>query len=83
MSKTVKVKIPELVTITISGPTSTGKSIIMERINKLLRNEFNAEVVSPNLDQELSMNDYSKLDTWQINMVKDTIWFLQETNEEK
>ena len=77
-SKTIS--IPEMVTITINGGVSTGKSIIMDRIEKLLISEFNAEVVGPQLREERAGNNYDNLDKWQKDMVKGTVWYIQEGN---
>lgn len=71
---------PELGSISIKAPTSTGKSILLHKIAKLLEEEFGASVVSPTLEQELKGNDYTQLAKWQKDMVKDTIWYLEEYN---
>lgn len=79
MKKQIDIK--EMVTITISGPSSTGKSIVMDRIAKLLEEEFKAEVVSPDLRVERSGNNYENLADWQKEMVKNAVWYLQETGK--
>lgn len=81
MSK-ISIKTPELCTITISGGTQTGKTIILDAIAKLIESDFNGVVVSPQLDKELRMNDYSSLDKWQKVMVANTVWYLKETGKE-
>ena len=37
--KTIIIKVPEVASITITGPTQCGKSIIMDRIKKMLEKE--------------------------------------------
>lgn len=71
---------PELGSISIKAPTSTGKTILLYKIAKMLEEDFGAVVVSPTLEQELVGNDYSELDKWQKDMVKETIWYLEEYN---
>lgn len=78
----VSIKTPELCTITISGGTQTGKSIILDAIAKVIKSDFNGMVVSPQLDDERKANDYSSLAKWQKDMVASTIWYLKETGKE-
>ena len=59
-----------------------GKSIILNAIARLYESDFNGTVVSPQLDKELVMNDYSSLDKWQKDMVANTVWYLKETDKE-
>jgi Flp pilus assembly CpaF family ATPase len=78
----INIKTPELCTITISGGTQTGKSIMLDAISKLIESNFNGIVVCPQLDKELRMNDYSSLAKWQKDMVANTVWYLKETGKE-
>ena len=69
---------PKLGSISLKAPTSTGKSIILYKIAEILKNEFGAIVVRPSLDQEMRGNDYTELSDWQKEMIKNTIWYLEE-----
>jgi len=74
----LKVKVPDVAHIVITGPIQCGKSIVMDRIEKALRAEFGANVVSEDLRIERNGNDYDKLADWQRDMVKKTTWVLSE-----
>lgn len=74
----LKIKVPNVAHIVITGPTSCGKSIVMDRIEKALKSEFGANVVSEDLRIERNGNDYDDLAQWQTDMVKNTTWVLSE-----
>lgn len=74
----LKIKVPNVAHIVITGPTSCGKSIVMDRIEKALKAEFGANVVSEDLRIERNGNDYDDLAQWQTDMVKNTTWVLSE-----
>ena len=44
--KEIKIKVPDVAHIVISGPTQCGKSIVMDTIEKALKAKFGANVVS-------------------------------------
>lgn len=67
------------VNIHITGPAGTGKSIIMNRIYEVLTTEFGANVVSDDLMFERRLTDFTKLETWELNCVKNTTWVLHES----
>jgi predicted AAA+ superfamily ATPase len=74
----LKIKVPNVAHIVITGPTQCGKSIVMDRIEKALKAEFGANVVSEDLRIERNGNDYDDLAQWQTDMVKNTTWVLSE-----
>lgn len=74
----LKIKVPNVAHIVITGPTPCGKSIVMDRIEKALKAEFGANVVSEDLRIERNGNDYDDLAQWQTDMVKNTTWVLSE-----
>lgn len=74
----LKLKVPNVAHIVITGPVQCGKSIIMDRIDKLLRAEFGANVVSEDLRIERNGNDYDELADWQKEMVRKTTWVISE-----
>ena len=63
--------------ITISGPTACGKSLILARIEQVLRDEFGATTISTDLDQERAMIDLSKADR---QLPSTVVWILREQN---
>ncbi len=75
----LKIKVPNVAHVVITGPTQCGKSIVMDRIEKALRAEFGANVVSEDLRIERNGNDYDELSDWQKDMVKKTTWVLSES----
>lgn len=75
----LKIKVPNVAHIVITGPTQCGKSIVMDRIEKALRDEFGANVVSEDLRIERNGNNYDELDDWQKDLVKKTTWVLSES----
>lgn len=75
----VKIKVPSIATIGVTGPTQCGKSIVMHRLKEILEKEMGATVViNSELQQDFSSNDYKALDNWQRQMIKDTVWVLAE-----
>lgn len=74
----LKIKVPNVAHVVITGPTQCGKSIVMDRIEKALKAEFGANVVSDDLRIERNGNNYDELDQWQKDMVKKTTWVLSE-----
>jgi len=76
--KEIKIKVPDVAHIVISGPTQCGKSIVMNTIEKALKAEFGANVVSEDLRIERNSNDYESMEDWQKNMVAKTTWVLSE-----
>ena len=75
----LKIKIPNVAHIVVTGPTQCGKSIVMDRIEKVLRAEFGANVVCEDLLSERSVNDYDQLDDWEKKMVAQTTWVMSES----
>lgn len=68
------------VTINITGPAGSGKTIISNKIAEMLRTEFNATVV-PSSDMEsddAGKPEYTLAD-WEISLVGKSTWKLIET----
>jgi len=74
----LKIKVPNVAHIIVTGPVQCGKSIVMDRIERAIRAEFGANVVSEDLRIERNGNDYDELADWQKEMVKKTTWVLSE-----
>lgn len=77
----IKITIPNIAHVVVIGPTQCGKSIILERISQVLRDEFGAGVV--NLEaQKNAPPELEKLQQWERDMVRKTTWILSEGNAE-
>jgi len=77
-SRNVTIKVPEVACITVTGPTQCGKSIVIDRIKKMLEAEFGADVVSKDWEEERRLSNMDKLDAWEVEMVRNTVWCIQE-----
>lgn len=77
-SRNVTIKVPEVACITVTGPTQCGKSIVIDRIKKMLEAEFGAAVISKDWEEERRLSNMDDLADWEIKMVGDTIWCIQE-----
>ena len=70
------------VTVTITGPVSSGKSIVMDRIAKLLENEFNIEIMSSDLFKARNLDDMDgELTEAELKMIREKVWELREITE--
>jgi predicted AAA+ superfamily ATPase len=74
----ITIRVPNVAHIVVIGPTQCGKSIVMDRIEKALKTEFSANVISEDLRVERNGNNYEKLDDWQKQMVSQTTWVMIE-----
>lgn len=75
----IEIKVPAVATIGVAGPTQCGKSIIMDRLRRVLEQEFGATVVlNRSLQEELNGSSYDDLADWEKRMVAETIWVLAE-----
>lgn len=79
-SRNVTIKVPEVACITVTGPTQCGKSIVIDRIKKMLEAEFGADVVSKDWEEERRLSNMDKLDAWEVEMVRNTVWCIQEVS---
>lgn len=65
--------------IVITGLTQCGKTIVMSRIAQVLKEEFGAIVVAPQLEKQSDF-DMNKLQNWEKELVKKEVWHLKEIN---
>lgn len=68
------------VTITLEGTVQSGKSIIMDRIARVLE-EYGAEVHSEELQSERGLQNFDRIDDWEREMIRETKWHLVEKTE--
>jgi len=74
----LKINIPDVAHIVVTGPTQCGKSIVMDRIEKMLKADFGATVISRDLAKERELGNMDELADWEVKMVKDATWILYE-----
>ena len=74
----INVDIPNVASIVITGPCGCGKSVIMDRIEKMIKQEFGALVVSKDLEIERNGNDLTNLESWEKERIGKTIWTISE-----
>lgn len=74
----IVVDVPEVASITVTGPTQCGKSIVIDRIKKMLEAEFGAAVVSRDWEEERRLGSMDELDAWEKEMVAGVIWHISE-----
>ncbi|WP_412535948.1 hypothetical protein [Marinobacter sp. MIT932201] len=72
------IDVPQIACITVTGPIQCGKSIVIDRIKKMLEQEFGATVVSKDWKEETTLSNYESLEDWQRKMVAGTIWNVSE-----
>jgi len=75
-----EINVPALGKIIIIAPTQTGKSLILSRIERMLREGFKAQTVSKTLDAERRSNNLDNPAQWELDAVAGTIWELEEIN---
>lgn len=79
MKKTIEINVPDIANITVSGPVQCGKSIVVDRIKRMLESEFNAQVISKDWREEGDI--YRELADWEKKMVRCTVWNISEPVE--
>lgn len=73
----LEINVPNIAHVVITGPVQCGKSIVLERIAQVLRDEFGAGLV--NLEaQKNAPPELDKLKSWERDMVRKTTWVLSE-----
>ena len=74
----IEINIPDVAQIIIVGPAQCGKSIVLARIEKMLRKEFGASTVSSGLSNERRTANPDNPEDWESKMVGKTTWVLTE-----
>lgn len=78
--KTVMVEVPDVAYVVVVGSVQCGKSVLLARIERLLRDEFGANTVSRTLDQERRLSNPDFPAVWETDVVGKTLWVLSEHN---
>ena len=74
----IEISIPDVAQIVITGPVQCGKSVVLARIEKMLREEFRANTVSADLSAERRVGSPDNPADWESKMVGKTAWILSE-----
>lgn len=73
-----------VVTVNISGPTQTGKTIIANEIATMLQKKFGCSVMlSGDLSLEEAGTPNYHYSQWELDMLKKNIWKIEETGHSK
>lgn len=78
MRQTIQINCTDVAHIFVTGPTGIGKSVLMARIERMLKEEFQAHVVSLDLEQERRLSNPDKPAPHDLKSIKETIWVLRE-----
>lgn len=65
-------------TVVVTGPTQCGKSVVLARIDRVLREEFGAQTVSKDLEQERNIGNPDNPADFELQLVSKTTWVLSE-----
>lgn len=74
----VEIVVPDVAHVIVTGPTQCGKSLVLARIDRVLREEFGAQTVSRDLAEERSIGNPDKPADWELKMAAKTTWVLSE-----
>ena len=77
MSK-IHIEVPDVAHVIVTGPTQCGKSLVLARIERVLREEFGAVTVSRDLQHERKIGNPDSPADWELNMAAKTTWVLSE-----
>ena len=74
----IKIEVPNVAHVVVTGPTQCGKSLVLARIERVLREELGAQTVSRDLDQERNLGNPDTPADWELKMAAKTTWVLSE-----
>lgn len=74
----IEIEVPNVAHVIVSGPTQCGKSLVLARIERVLREEFGAQTVSRDLEQERSLGNPDNPAGWEQKLAAKTTWVLSE-----
>jgi energy-coupling factor transporter ATP-binding protein EcfA2 len=77
MSK-IQIEVPDVAHVIVTGPTQCGKSLVLARIERVLREEFGTVTVSRDLQQERNIGSPDTPADWELKMAAKTTWVLSE-----
>lgn len=77
MSK-IQIEVPDVAHVIVSCPMQCGKSLVLARIERVLREEFGAQTVSRDLEQERNLGNPDTPADWELKMAAKTTWVLSE-----
>lgn len=74
----IEIHVPDVAHVVVTGPTQCGKSLVLARIERVLREEFGAQTVSRDLEQERRIASPDSPADWELKMAAKTTWVLSE-----
>jgi len=74
----IEIEVPNVAHVIVSGPTQCGKSLVLARIERVLREEFGARTVSRDLEQERNLGTPDNPADWELKLAAKTTWVLSE-----
>ena len=77
--KRITIDVPDVAHVCIVGPVQCGKTTLLARIEQVLREEFGATTTSVVLEKEKRLGDPYQPKSWEIDMVRNTVWVLGES----
>lgn len=66
-------------TITVTAPTGSGKSVVLAKIKKMLKEEYGQGILLVE-DRPMQEPLQTQFKDWEHEMVKETVWVLEETS---
>lgn len=74
----IEIEVPNIGHVVVSGPVQCGKSLVLARIERVLREEFGANTVSLDLEMERKLATPDASADWEVKMAGKTTWVLTE-----
>lgn len=74
----IEIEVPNVAHVVVTGPPQCGKSLVLARIERVLREEFGAQTVSRDLEQERNLGNPDTPADWELKMAAKTTWVLSE-----
>lgn len=74
----IEIEVPNLAHVIVTGPTQCGKSLVLARIERVLREEFGAQTLSRDLEKERNLGTPDDPADWELKMAAKTTWVLSE-----
>ena len=75
---TIEIEVPNVAHVVVTGPTQCGKSLVLARIERMLREELGAQTVSRDLELERNLSRPDTPANWELKLAAETTWVLSE-----
>jgi nucleoside-triphosphatase THEP1 len=77
----MKVLLPEVVHVLVSGPVATGKTLILKRISEVIEGEFGATALLTKPVRSAFNMDQQPASGWETEVVRKTLFVLSEETQ--